>query len=155
MQFQQFIYVIVILFVVMFVYDLYRANTRILCRFTRRDKGIKKKWAKPKNGERVEFDNGWYYVVMKRILLDTMYFGLIPVKVLEFTYRSIYPRDPETGRTDEETPQERKNLDRREAIEAWNVGTQRAMGKSKVTVGGGWLPVMLIVGIVVIIYFMF
>jgi hypothetical protein len=136
----------------MFGFNIYRINTKILCRFMRRDKSVKKKWVKPRNGERVEFDGGWYYVITKRILFETMMF--MPAKVLEFSYKSIYPRDPETGEANAETPEARRNLNKREDIEALEVGSQRALGKVKVGVmSGGWLPIILVVGVVACLYF--
>jgi len=126
--------------------------------FTRRDKTIARKWAKAKNGERIEFNGGWYYVNMKRIKLEALDKGfnlLFPtmVRCLEFTYSSIWPIDPETGEAGAETPESRKNLDKREDIEALNVGSQRAFGKQKMGMAGGWMPVAMLIGIVASLYF--
>lgn len=151
---QQFFIVLIILVVLMFGFNLYRINTKILCRFKRRDKSIKKRWAKPKNGERVEFDGGWYYVLTKRIQFETLMF--LPVKILEFSYRSVWPIDPETGEANAETPESRRNLNKREDIEALEVGSQRALGKAKVGImSGGWLPIILVVGVAACVYFIF
>ena len=146
----------VLIVVAIFAYELFMVNTRIRCIFTGRDKKIKKKWAKPTNGERIEFNNGWYYVVTHCITYDTALFGLLPVAVLNFTWRNKYPIDPATGDVATETPEMRKNLDKREDIQAYNEGGRVAIGKTKVGfMGGGILPIILVVGVVASVYFIF
>ena len=158
MSIQQFLISIVAIFILLAAYNCYRAKNQVYCFFTRRDKTVAHKWAKAKNGERIEFDGGWYYIVMRRIRLEALVSGfnlLFPTMVrrLEFTYRSIWPIDPETGDADAETPEARKNLDKREDIEAFNIGSQKSYGKVKGgLLGGGWLPIILVVGIVSCLY---
>lgn len=150
---QQFMLSLVFMTVAMFVYNLYRTNARILCRYSGRDKRVRKKWAKSKNGERIEFDNGWYYIITKCIKLDATFFNLLPVRVLEFSYLSKYPNNPDTGEPLAETPEMRKNLNKREDVEALEFGSQRALGKGKVGVmGGGLLPIILVVAVVASLY---
>lgn len=150
---QHYAIFIVVLLVFIFIRDLYYINTRILCRFTRIDKSVKKKWASSKT-RRIEFDKGWYYIITQRIKFDTMFFGLLPLKVLEFNWHNKYPVNPDSGKADDELPEERKNLDKTEDIEALNRGTQKSYGSVKGGVlGGGWLPIMLVVGVVASLYF--
>lgn len=153
MTFQQFFQAVAILVAVTFIIDLYKINHRILCRFTGKDKRVKKKWVKPVNGERIEFDKGWYYVATNCIRHDTTWFGLLPVILLEFNYKSKYPLDPDTGEPLEETPEMRRNLDKREDIQAYNEGGRKAAGLGKVSVlGGGLLPIILVIGIIASLY---
>lgn len=156
MTFQQFALVVGLLIVFRFLFDLYRINNRVLCRFTGRDNRVKKKWAKLVENGRVEFNKGWYYILTRCLRSDTTFFGLLPVTFIEFSYKSKWPISPETGEPEQETPEMRKNLNKREDIQALEVGSQKAMGGVKVAgVGGGWLPIALVIGIVVIIYLMF
>ena len=158
MSIQQFLICIVAFGILFAIYSCHRAKTKVYCTFTRRDKTVSHKWGKAKNGERLEFDSGWYYIITSRIKLKALDVGfnmLFPtmVRCLDFTYKSIYPIDPETGKADEETPEARKNLDKREDIEAFNLGSQKAFGKPKLGFGGGWLPIILVVGIIASVYF--
>lgn len=160
MTFQQFILVIIVVGILYAIYNCHRAATRVYCSFTRRDKTESHKWAKAKNGERIEFDGGWYYVDMARIKLVALKSGfnmLFPtmVRKLDFRYNSSRPVDPQTGEADWETPEARKNLNKREDIEALERGSQAAMGRGKATAMGGWLPIILVVGMVALMYFMF
>lgn len=161
MSFQQFIIAIIVVAFVYAIFNCYRAKTRVYCTFQRRDKTVTTKWAKAKNGERIEFDGGWYYVNMKRITLRALESGfsfLFPtmVRCLEFRYNSSQPVDPETGENNWETPEARKNLNKREDIESLEMGSQRAMGKVKTgLLGTGWLPVILVLGIVICLYLVF
>ena len=158
MTIQQFLIYVIAVGILLAIFSCYRAKTKVKCTFTRRDKTVTTKWAKAKNGERIEFDGGWYYIVTRRIklqALDSAFNLLFPtmIRLLEFTYKSIWPIDPETGEADAETPEARKNLDKREDIEAFNLGSQKAFGKAKGgMLGGGWLPIVLVVGIVACVY---
>lgn len=158
MSIQQFLIYIIVVGAVYAMFCCHRAKTKVYCIFTRRDKTVAHKWAKAKNGERIEFDGGWYYIVMKRIklqALDTGFNLLFPTMArrLDFTYKNIWPIDPETGEAEAETPESRRNLDKREDIEAFNLGSQKAFGKQKLSMlGGGWMPVALVVGIVACLY---
>ena len=158
MSIQQFLIFVVAFGILFAVYSCHQAKSKVLCSFTRRDKTVAHKWAKAKNGERIEFGGAWYYIVMGRIKLQALTQGFnlafpTMVRRLDFTYRSIWPIDPETGEADAETPESRKNLDKREDIEAFNLGSQKAFGKAKGgMLGGGWLPIVLVVGIVACVY---
>jgi len=158
MSITQFLIFIVAFGVLYAIFSCHRAKTKVYCTFARRDKTVGHKWAKAKNGERIEFDNGWYYIITSRIKLKAldggfnMFFPTM-VRCLDFTYKSIYPIDPETGKTDAETPEARKNLDKREDIEAFDIGSQKAFGKPKFGfASGGWLPIISVVGIVACLY---
>ena len=153
MDIQQFLMYVFVVFVLLFIFELYKINSRIKCRFTGRDKRIQTKWVKPINNERINFGVGWYYVLTNRIRFDRAFFGLLPVSLLEFSYKSIWPVDPETGEADAETPESRKNLNKREDIEALNLGSQRALGKQKLGMVGGWMPIAMLIGIVASLYF--
>ena len=150
----QFLTYLVVMFVLMLGYNLYLSNNRIMCRITRRDKSVRKKWAKPVNGERIEDGSAWYYVRTKCIKSETSFFGLIPVRVLDFSYLSSQPLDPDSGEPVAESPEVRRNLDKREDIEAYNEGGRVAMGKGKIGfMGGGIMPIILVIGVVASVYF--
>jgi len=159
MSFSQFLIAIVVAGILYASYCSHRAKTRIHCTFTRRDKTIKHKWAKAVNGERIEFGGGWYYVVMSCITTEALESGfnaIFPTMIrrLEFSYKSKYPINPETGEPLAETPEMRKNLNKREDIEALEVGSVKALGKGKVgLMGGGLLPIILVVAVVASLYF--
>jgi len=159
MTIQQFLIYVAVFGFLFAIFSCYQAKSKVRCTFTRRDKTVATKWAKAKNGERILFDDGWYYIIMSRIKLQALTSGfnlLFPTMVrrLDFTYKNIYPIDPETGMADAETPEARKNLDKREDIEAFNKGSQSAYSKQKGgLLGGGWLPIALIIGIVASLYF--
>jgi hypothetical protein len=161
MSTQQFIIYIVVIGVIYASYCSYRAKNKVYCTFTRRDKTTGHKWIKAKNGERIEFDGGWYYVVMGCITteaLDSGFNMIFPTMVrrLDFTWKSSYPKDPATGEPLPETPEMRKNLNKREDIEALNKGTQQAFGKGKIgLMGGGLLPIMLVIGLAASLYLIF
>lgn len=162
MSIQQFLIYIIIIGVCFASYTAHRAKSKIYCTFVRRDGTVGHKWAKAQNGERIEFAGGWYYVVMKRITheaLDSGFNMIWPTMVrrLEFTYKSVWPLDPETGKAEAETPESRKNLNKREDIESYNRGSQAAVGKVKMggMFGTGLLPIILVVGIVACLYFIF
>lgn len=151
---QQFIIYIAVVFIGLFFYNTWQARNRVYCRFTRKDRSTGKKWAKFKNGERLEWEGGWYYVDTDRIIFDTIYFGLVGVRVLEYKKGVSNPRNPRTGDYGWESAEARKNLNKREDIEALELGSQKALGKAKVPIlGGGWLPIILVVGIVACFYF--
>jgi len=158
MSIEQFLICIVALGILYAMYTCHRAKTKVYCTFKRRDKTVAHKWAKAKNGERIEFDGGWYYIITSRVTLKSLDVGFnmffpTQVRCLDFTYKSIYPIDPETGEADAETPEARKNLDKREDIEAFNKGSQASYGKQKFGfAGGGWLPIISVVGIVACLY---
>jgi len=158
MSIQQFMICIVAFGILYAIYSCHRAKTKVYCTFTRRDKTVGYKWAKAKNGERIEFDSGWYYIITSRVKLKSLDVGFnmffpTMVRCLDFTYKSIWPIDHETGKADEETPEARKNLDKREDIEAFNLGSQKSYGKPKFgLLGGGWMPVILLVGMVACLY---
>lgn len=155
MSVQQFFIVLVALIAFSFVFNLWRINNRVQCRFTGRDRRVKKKWAKPVDGQRIEYKNGWYYVITKCLRLDSVFFGLLPLYFLEFTYTNKYPLNPDTGEPEEETPEMRKNLNKREDIQALELGSQRALGKGATTKMGGWLPIALVVGLAATLYLVY
>lgn len=155
MSTQQFFLVLIALVVFSFIYNLWRINNRVQCRFTGRDKRVKKKWAKPVDGQRIEYKGGWYYVITKCLRLDSVFFGLLPMYFLEFTYKNKYPLNPDTGEPEIETPEMRKNLNKREDIQALELGSQRALGKGTTAKMGGWLPIALVIGLIVCVYFLF
>lgn len=158
MTFQQLLLYVILIGAAYAAYCSHRAKTRIYCTFTRRDKTEGHKWVKAKNGERIEFAGGWYYVVMGCVTteaLDSGFNMIFPtmVRKLHFTYKSKYPINPDTGEPLAETPEMRKNLNKREDIEALEVGSAKALGKPKVGLfGGGLLPVFLVVGVVACLY---
>ncbi len=159
MSIQQFMIYIVVFGAVYAAFCSYRAKTRIYCTFTRQDNTVSHKWVRAVNGERIEFAGGWYYVKTACVTLEALESGfnmLFPTMVrrLEFTWKNKYPIDPKTGEPSAETPEMRKNLNKREDIEALNRGTQQAFGKAKVgLMGGGILPIILVVGVVASLYF--
>jgi len=155
---QQFLIVVVLGIICLASYNCHRAKTKIYCTFTRKDKTTEHKWIKAKNDERIEFGGGWRYVKTRCITLESldkgfnMFFPTM-VRRLYFVYGKEYPLNPDTGETLEETPEMRKNLDKREDIEAFNIGSQKSYGKVKGgLLGGGWLPIILVVGIVACMY---
>lgn len=138
----------------MLVMQLYRINTKVLCRYTGRDKSVKKKWAKAKNGERIEFANGWYYIRSRCIKFESSFFNLLQMRVIEFSYLSHEPLDPATGEPTTLTPEERKNLDMREDVENLGEGSKKSFGvKKQGLFGGSLIPIVLTVGIVACFYF--
>jgi hypothetical protein len=160
MSIQQFLIYLIVIGGAYAAYCSHRAKSKIYASFVKRDRTKGHKWVKAKNGERIEYENGWYYVVMKCVTtepLDTGFNMLFPtmVRQLDFTYKSKYPIDHDTGEPLAETPEMRKNLNKREDIESLNQGTRQAFGKgAKVgLLGGGLLPVLLIVGVVISLYF--
>ena len=160
MDSQQLLIFVIIIGVAYAAFCSHRAKSRVYCTFVRRDKTVGHKWALAKNGERIEFGGGWYYVVMERVTLEALDSGLnmlfpTMIRRLDFTYGKSSPRDPQTGGYDWETPEARKNLSKREDIEALELGSQKALGKAKGGAMGGWLPIALIVGMVVIGYFVY
>jgi len=159
MTFPQFLIAIVAVGILYAAYCSHRAKTRVYCTFTRRDKTMRHKWARAINGERIEFGGGWYYVVMSCVTTEALESGfnaIFPTMIrrLAFTYKNKYPIDPETGEPSAETPEMRKNLNKREDIEALEVGSIKALGKGRVgLMGGGWLPIILVIGVVASLYF--
>lgn len=92
-------------------------------------------------------------MVTRCIIRDKTFFNLLPVDLLEFSWKSKYPNDPDTGEPASETPEMRKNLNKREDIESLEVGSRRALGAGKATVmGGGWMMVILVIGVVASLY---
>lgn len=151
---QQFFASIFFAVMMVFILELRKTTNKVKCTFRSRSKKLRTKWVKPQNGERIEFDGGWYYVITECIIHDRTFFGLLPVMLLEFSWRSKYPLDPDTGEPAPETPEMRKNLNKREDIEALEVGSRRATGAgSRVPAfGGGLWPIVLTIGVVASVY---
>ena len=161
MSVQQFLIVVIAVGVFYAAYTSHRAKNKVYCTFTRRDKTTGHKWAKAKNGERIEFAGGWYYIDMECVTteaLDSGFNMIFPTMVRRLFFRcgNKYPLNPKTGKDDWETPEARKNLNKREDIEALELGSRKALGAGKVSMfGGGLLPIILIVGLIAVIYFIF
>jgi len=162
MSYQQTFLYLIIFAILYAIYSCYKVKTRVLCTITRRDKTKVRKWAKAKNGYRIEVDKGWYYVNMRRITLLPYEEGvhlLFPTmaRCLEFRYNSTQPIDPETGENDYETPQSRRNLNKTEDIEALEIGSKKALGTVKAggILGGGWMSLIMVVGILLTLYFVY
>ncbi len=161
MSVQQFFIYIVILGVIYASYCSYRAKNKIYCTFTRRDKTVGHRWIKVhKNGERIEYGGGWYYVDSDCITteaLDSGFNMIFPTMVrrLEFTWGHQLPINPKTGLPIVQTPEMRKNLNKREDIEALELGSKQALSGKAAKVGllgGGWMPIIIIVGLLVVGY---
>lgn len=159
----QFIVVFAVAVVALASFTCYRSCDKIYCRFTRKDKTEIHKWIKAKKGDRVEFDNGWYTVITDCITLRKIASGvnmLFPMQVrcLNFSYKSTLPDDPKTGEPYIITAEMRKALEISDDVGALNKGSQSVYGKpSKIggLFGGGLMPIILVVGIVAIGYFVF
>lgn len=153
MSTQQFFIVLIVFVAFSFVYNLWRISTKILCRFTRIDKSIVKKWVTAKTN-RVYCD-GFYRIKTERIKWEKTFFNLLPVRILEFTYGNKYPVNPDTGKADAVSPEENMGLDKKDDITEFNLGSQRAYSKVKVGGMSGWLPIALVLGIVACLYLIF
>jgi hypothetical protein len=140
------------------VYSTYDANKKIWCIFRREDKTKVAKWAKP-NQAVIDFDGGWYQVEARRITTMIKIVGFMPtiIKSLDFTHDSTRALDPDTF-TASMSPEERKQLDKRDDIKALETGNQQALKSGGAVRLGGlqqYMPLVTIVGFIIVGYFIY
>jgi hypothetical protein len=148
----QMIFIILLLLVVYIVYDQYSKKDKIFCYFIRVDQTIIGKWVKKTSG-RVDFDGGWYYINPDRILHKWHWIGYY--NTLIFKWDSSQPLDPKTWNNEWEDPVARKNLDKREDIAAYNQAQREVTGKIKMGMLQQYMPIIMIIGFLIIGYFVF
>lgn len=141
-------------------YEVNKVKSKIHCTFIRPDRTKIEKWAKEKQ-RRVDFDNGWYYIAPKRIVLaakDTGIFKLFPTKIqtLIFKWDSPMPLDPTTFQNNWETPEARKALDKTEDIIAYSHGNVQAIAsKPKKGLLENLMPIISVAAILIIGYMLY
>ena len=139
-------------------YSTHQIKNKIYCTFIRADNTRIDKWCK-KSQRRIEFDGGWYYIVPSRVILidyDKGIFGLFPTKVasLLFRWNSSQPLDPKTFDNTYEKPEYRKQLNKEEDIRAFSEGSRQTLiSQKRKNMLEGYLPIILIVGFLIIGYF--
>lgn len=146
----------------MAMWSSHNLSRKIYCTFTRKDKTVIHKWIRvdTQGRGRVEFDNGWYYYTPAQVILESYNKGIhavLPtnIRTLYFKYDTKGALDPATHDDSWLTPQMFKNLSKQNDVESLNRGSEKALKTSKQgasILGGGWLPIILIVGIVAIGY---
>ena len=160
MDLQQFFFYTVFIIVALSVFKGLSLRNQIFCTYRRRDKTKLKKWGKAIEGYRINFDNGWYYIDIKRCVLEFRWVGILPiwVRTLDFRFDSPMPLDPETFNNDWQTPEARKALDKTEDVKALNEGSKKALapaGKVAGAFGGGLMPILMIGGLLITLYFVY
>lgn len=152
----QIIFLVIIAFVGFLIYDQYSKKDKIYCGFIRKDKTLIWKWVK-KGGDRgrVDFDGGWYYIDPDCIIGKWHYIGYY--NSLLFRWDSNQPIDPKTGepKSLNDDPVARKNLDKKEDIMAYNQAQQQVAGKIKMGMLQQYLPIIMIIGFLIVGYFVF
>lgn len=145
--------IIAILLVFILAYQAYTTYTlkdKIYCTFLRANKTKVEKWAKDTQ-RKIDFDGGWYDVDPARVVLHLKW-NPLPVWIRTSTYRHDSPRplNPDTF-DNKYTPEERKQLDKKDDIAELQAGNRQALssGKQKVAIGG-WLPIIILIGFVIV-----
>ena len=157
MSSQYLIYAILAI-VIYSIFSGYNLRNKIYCTFRTRDKTKVYKWVKAIDGYRIEWGNGWYYIDIKRCVLAFKWVGILPlwVRTLDFRFDASKALDPETFDNAYESPEERKALNVKDDMQAANQGSQRALapgGKVSGMFGGGLMPILMIGGILLSLYF--
>ena len=154
---QMFLYGIIIITALSIVRS-YSLKDKIYCTYRRRDKTKIHKWAKAVNGYRIQFENGWYYVNIRRCVLEFKWVGILPIwiRTLDFRFDSTQALDPETFNNNWETPEARKALNKEEDIKALDTGTKKSLSPGKGgALGSGWMPYIIVGGFVVVGWFLY
>lgn len=146
----------------MAMWSSHNLSRKIYCTFTRKDKTVIHKWIRvdTQGRGRVEFDNGWYYYTPAQVILESYNKGIhavLPtnIRTLYFKYDTKGALDPSTHDDSWLTPQMFKNLSKQNDVESLNRGSEKALKTAKASgsiLGGGWMPIILVVAIVAIGY---
>jgi hypothetical protein len=137
-------------------YTTYAYKDKIFCTFRRRDKTKIEKWVKSAQG-RIAFDNGWYDVDPARTVLQLKWMPLpIWIRTLDFRHDSSLALHPDTF-DNTLTPEGRKQMNITDDLRALEQGNQSSLAPGKLQQGmlSKWLPIIVIVGFVIIGYFVF
>jgi hypothetical protein len=148
----QMIFIILIIFAGYLIYDQYSKKDKIYCGFIRVDQTMIWKWVR-KTAGRVEFDGGWYYIDPNCLIAKWHYIGYYYETI--FKWDSSQPLNPKTFKNDALDPVSRKNLDKKEDIAAYNQAQREVTGKVKMGMLQQYLPIIMIVGFIIIGYFVF
>jgi hypothetical protein len=156
---QFFIFVIVFI-VIWGIYQIYTLKDKIHCTFIRKDRTSITKLAKVK-ADRIDFDNKWYNLDIKRTTLKMVWVGFIfPtwVRCLIFRFDSNMPLDPADWSNDYDKPEDRKALNRSENIQSLMVNNKNSFirgGSGKKSMLEQWIPLLTIVGFIALGYMLY
>lgn len=145
-----------LLLIIFQTYNVYDANKKIWCIFRRVDKTKVSKWAKATQAV-IDFDGGWYQVESRRVTTMIKWLPLPTiVKSLDFTHDSTRALDPDTF-ANAMSPEERKQLDKRDDIKALEQGNQATLGKQGGKVGmlQQYMPLITVVGFLILGYLLY
>ncbi len=145
-----------LIFIVLWqVFSAYNYGNKIWCTFRTREKTLIGKWVKANDGT-VVFGRGKYTVDPSRVFLGIKWLPLpMWVKIADFRYNSPLALEPHSF-DNSLTPERRTQLDISDAVEGYTRGGQKALAASKKKgFMEGWLPILLIAGIVIIGYLVY
>ena len=154
---QMFI-ILIVGFIVYSIYKTWKLKDYIYCTFIRQDRTEINKYAKISQGK-IEFDNGFYNLDVKRTTLKLVWNGIIPtwVRCLKFKFDSNKPIDPTTWNNTYDKPEDRKALNRTEAIQSLMTkqNTILSAKAGKKSMLEGLMPVILIGGLLILGYMVY
>jgi hypothetical protein len=155
----QLIIAVIVIFLAYGIFQVYTLKDKVHCTFIRKDRTTLTKLAKVNQG-RVIFDNGYYYIDIKRTTLKMVWMGFIPtwIRCLIFWSGSSKPLDPANNwNASYDDPQERKALNRNESI-------MSLMNKQNTVIAGkaakkgmleSLMPIIMIGGFLIVGYLVY
>jgi hypothetical protein len=144
-------------------YIAHNIKNKIWCSYRRPDRTKIERWvAIGKDGRwsDVEFDGGWYHVEPSRtVLMWKVFLGFfpMPIRCLDFRHDSARALDPSTFQNSIDA-QMRKDLDKTDELRAIFKASSEQAANIKKRRGGmfeGYTPIILLIGFVVLGWFMY
>ena len=117
----QLIIGVIVIFIGYSIFQVWSLKDKVYCTFIRRDTTEINKYEKIKSAK-ITFDNAYYNIVPDRVTLKLVWCGIIPtwVKCLKFKWDSNMPINPKDWNNTYDKPEDRKALNRTEAIQSLN-----------------------------------
>ena len=158
MSTSQILIMFIVIVLVYGVYTVYTLKDKIHCTFIGEDKTTFTKFAKMKSN-RIEWRGGWYNLDITRTTLKLVWVGVIPtwVRCLIYKFDSNKPLDPTTWNNGYDRPEDRKALNRSEAIQSLMAkqNTVLSVKGGKKGMLEGMMPVLMIAGFLIVGYIVY
>jgi len=151
---QQFLIILIVLYLAFETYSGYTKRNKILCRFRQRNRTLKVKWAKMDDDE-VSDGDYTYNVLTERIVSEWYRKGIylffpILIPTLDYIYNSRWPLDLNTGQYSVISPQSLRVMNNEKRFIGFSRGVERQSGSKRQGGLMAYLP-LIAVGLVIMV----